>query len=152
MTAMNIPFLVIGIALTAPLFAFGVRRLLGLRLPLLRTLVAGVSVVLVAAPVITAIIPKNSGVLPGLWFVLLGYAIALLAGMAFLVVAETFCSFRLAAGPCVSGPRNGPVAGPGQALRADKPDSSAPGPVPLENRILALNWAFPVLRRLARTR
>ena len=99
MTAVNIPFLVIGIALTAPLFAFGVRRMLGLRLPLLRTLVAGVIVVLVAAPVITAIIPKNSGVLPGLWFVLLGYAIALLAGMAFLVVAETFVPSGSLPGP-----------------------------------------------------
>ena len=89
MTALTVPFLVIGIALTAPAYAFGVRRLLGLRLPLLRTLVTGVIAVLVASPIITAIIPNKPGPLPALWFVILGYAIALLAGMTFLVVAET---------------------------------------------------------------
>ena len=89
MTALTVPFLVIGIALTAPAYAFGVRRLLGLRLPLLRTLVAGVIAVLVASPIITAIIPNKPGPLPALWFVILGYAIALLVGLTFLVVAET---------------------------------------------------------------
>jgi hypothetical protein len=61
MTALTVPFLVIGIALTAPVYAFGVRRLLGLRLPLLRTLVAGVIAVLVASPIITAIIANKPG-------------------------------------------------------------------------------------------
>ena len=82
-----------------PVYAFGVRRLLGLRLPLLRTLVAGVIAVLVASPIITAIIPKKPGLLPALWFVILGYAIALLAGMTFLVVAEVFVPSGSLPGP-----------------------------------------------------
>jgi uncharacterized membrane protein YhaH (DUF805 family) len=99
LTALTVPFLVIGIALTAPVYAFGVRRLLGLRLPPLRTLVAGVIAVLVASPVITAIIPNKPGPLPALWFAILGYAIALLAGMTFLVVAETFVPSGSPPGP-----------------------------------------------------
>jgi hypothetical protein len=42
MTALTGPILMIGVVLTALLFAFGVRRLLGLRLPLPRALLAGV--------------------------------------------------------------------------------------------------------------
>lgn len=41
MAALTVPFLVIGIALTAPVYAFGVRRLLGLRLPLRPSQVVG---------------------------------------------------------------------------------------------------------------
>jgi len=41
MTALTDAILVTGIALTALLFAFGVRRLPGLQLPLPRTLIAG---------------------------------------------------------------------------------------------------------------
>ena len=99
MTALTVPLLVIGVALTVPVYAFGVRRLLGLRLPPLRTLVAGVIAVLVASPIITAIIPKKPGLLPALWFVILGYAIALLAGMTFLVVAEVFVPSGSLPGP-----------------------------------------------------
>jgi ubiquinone biosynthesis protein len=91
------------IAVAALLYAFAVRRLLGLRLGGPRTLIAGVLTFLVASPTITALYgnntTKNSGILPALWFVILGTAIALLAGMTFLVVAETFVPTGSIAGP-----------------------------------------------------
>ena len=91
------------IAVAALLYAFAVRRLLGLRLGGLRTLIAGVLAFLVASPIITALFgnnrTKNSGILPGLWFVILGTAIALLAGMTFLVIAETFVPSGSVPGP-----------------------------------------------------
>jgi ubiquinone biosynthesis protein len=91
------------IAVAALLYAFAVRRLLGLRLGGLRTLIAGVLAFLVASPIITALFgnnsSKNSGILPALWFVILGTAIALLAGMTFLVVAETFVPTGSVPGP-----------------------------------------------------
>ena len=55
MTALTDAILVIGIALIAPLFAFGVRRLPGLQLPLPRTLIAGVIAYLLVSPIINAI-------------------------------------------------------------------------------------------------
>ena len=92
MTALSWSVLVIGAALTVPLFVFGVRRLMGVRLPALRTLIAGVIAVLVFSPIVTAMIsgpgfPRKGSVLPAPWFVILGAVIALLAGMAFLVIA-----------------------------------------------------------------
>ncbi len=91
------------IAAAALLYAFAVRRLLGLRLGGLRTLIAGVLAFLVASPIITALFgnnsTKNSGILPALWFVILGTAIALLAGMTFLVMAETFVPSGSVPGP-----------------------------------------------------
>lgn len=93
MTALSWSVLVIGAALTVFLFAFGVRRLIGVRLPPLRTLAAAIIAALVFSPIVTAMIggpafPEKSGVLPALWFVILGLVIALLAGMVFLVIAE----------------------------------------------------------------
>ena len=55
MTALADAILAIGIALTALLFALGVRRLLGLQLPLPRTLIAGVIAYLLVSPIINAI-------------------------------------------------------------------------------------------------
>jgi hypothetical protein len=55
MTALSDALLVTGIALTALLFAFGDRRLLGLQLPLPRTLIAGVIAYLLVSPIINAI-------------------------------------------------------------------------------------------------
>lgn len=48
MNAVTLLFLVVGAALTALLYVFAIRRLLGLRLPFLRTLIAGVIAFLVA--------------------------------------------------------------------------------------------------------
>lgn len=90
------------IAVAALLYAFAVRRLLGLRLGGLRTLIAGVLAFLVASPIITALFgnnTKSSGILPGLWFFMLGTAIALLAGMTFLVIAEAFVPSGSIPGP-----------------------------------------------------
>ncbi len=91
------------IAVAALLYAFAVRRLLGLRLGGLRTLIAGVLAFLVASPIITALFGNNStkqsGILPGLWFFMLGTAIALLAGMTFLVIAEAFVPSGSIPGP-----------------------------------------------------
>ena len=55
MTALTDAILVIGIVLTALLFAFGVRQLLGRQLPLPRTLIAGVIAYLLVSPIINAI-------------------------------------------------------------------------------------------------
>ena len=101
-TALTGPILVIGVVLTALLFAFG-GAVLGLRLPLPRTLLAGVIAYLLVSPIINAIAgsagTKRPSILPLLWFVILGVAIALLVGMAFLVVAETFVPSGSLPGP-----------------------------------------------------
>ena len=52
MTALTDATLVTGIALTAPLFAFGVRRLIGLQPLLPRTLIAAVIAYLLISPII----------------------------------------------------------------------------------------------------
>ena len=46
--------------MAALLYAFAVRRLLGLRLAGLRTLIAGVLAFLVASPIITALVGNNT--------------------------------------------------------------------------------------------
>ena len=99
MTALTFLFLVVGVALTALLYVFGVRRLLGLRLPLLRTLIAGVIAFLVTSPIIIAITPQTPNILPDLWFVILGTVIALLVGMTLLVIAEVFVPSGSMPGP-----------------------------------------------------
>jgi hypothetical protein len=66
MNAVTLLFLVVGAALTALLYVFALRRLLGLRLPFLRTLIAGVIAFLVASPIIIAIIPQTPNILPDL--------------------------------------------------------------------------------------
>jgi len=72
MTALAGAILVIGIALTALLFAFGVRRLLGLQPLLLRTLVAGVIAYLLVSLINNALAgpawAKRPSILPVLWF------------------------------------------------------------------------------------
>ena len=55
MTALTDAILVTGIALTALLFALGVRRLPGLQVSLPRTLIAGVIAYLLVSPIINAI-------------------------------------------------------------------------------------------------
>jgi ubiquinone biosynthesis protein len=104
MTALSWSVLVIGAALTVLLFAFGVRRLIGVRLPPLRTLAAAIIAVLVFSPIVTAMIggpafPKKGSALPALWFVILGVVIALLVGMIFLVIAEALVPSGSVPGP-----------------------------------------------------
>jgi len=80
MTVLVLPLIFVFTALTVLVFAFGARRLLGLRFSFLRTLIAGVLAFLIASPIITAIsgsvVAKRTSVLPELWFVILGGALA----------------------------------------------------------------------------
>ncbi|HEY2443681.1 MAG TPA: AarF/UbiB family protein [Streptosporangiaceae bacterium] len=103
MSALTIPLVAVGTALTVLVFAFGVRRLIGLRLSMLRTLIAGIIAFFSAAPIITAIgssaVSRHSSVLPGLWFVILGVVISLLVGMVFLVIAEALVPSGSMPGP-----------------------------------------------------
>lgn len=103
MTALTVPVVVAFTAITVVVFALGARRLLGLPFSLTRTLIAGVIAFVLTGPIVTAIggttVTRGESVLPGLWFVLLGVAIALLVGMVFLVVAEAFVPSGSLAGP-----------------------------------------------------
>ena len=104
MTALSWSALVTGATLTLLLFAFVVRRLIGVRVPVPRTLAAGVVAVLVFSPIVTAMIggpgfPRKGSALPALWFVILGAVIALLAGMVFLVIAEALVPSGSVPGP-----------------------------------------------------
>ena len=103
MTALAIPLIVLFTVLTVLLFAFGVRRLLGLQFSALRTLAAGVLAFVIASPIITALAGRaelrQGQVLPALWFVILGVVIALLVGMVFLVVAEALVPSGSLPGP-----------------------------------------------------
>jgi ubiquinone biosynthesis protein len=105
MTAVSLPLLSVGAALIiSPVFAFGVRRLIGVRLPVLRTVAAGIIAVLVFSPIVTAMVggpafPRKGSVLPALLFVILGVVISLLTGMVFLVIAEALVPSGSAPGP-----------------------------------------------------
>ena len=113
MTALTGAILATGIALTALLYAFGGRRLPGLQLPLPPTLIAGGIAYLLVSPIINATAgpawAKRPSILPLPWFVILGVTTALLAGMTFLVVAETFIPSGSTPGPLylARGVRNG---------------------------------------------
>jgi ubiquinone biosynthesis protein len=104
-TGLTILFVVLGITLIVPLYAFGVRRLLGLRLSPLRALIGGIVALACASPIITAIggsIAKHNGkwpFLPALWFVILGVAIALLVGMLVVVIFEALVPSGTMPGP-----------------------------------------------------
>ena len=138
MTALSWSALVIGATLTLLLFAFVVRRLIGVRVPVPRTLAAGVVAVLVFSPIVTAMIggpgfPRKGSVLPGLWFVILGVVIALLAGMVFLVIAEALVP-------------SGSVPGPVYVLRAARGRMGRAGRYWQISRILARRGLLPYAR------
>ncbi|MGD0604977.1 MAG: AarF/UbiB family protein [Streptosporangiaceae bacterium] len=138
MTALSWSALVIGATLTLLLFAFAVRRLIGVRVPVPRTLAAGVVAVLVFSPIVTAMIggpgfPRKGSVLPALWFVILGVVIALLAGMVFLVIAEALVP-------------SGSVPGPVYVLRAARGRMGRAGRYGQISRILARRGLLPYAR------
>ena len=138
MTALSWSALVIGATLTLLLFAFVVRRLIGVRVPVPRTLAAGVVAVLVFSPIVTAMIggpgfPRKGSVLPALWFVILGVVIALLAGMVFLVIAEALVP-------------SGSVPGPVYLLRAARGRMGRAGRYWQISRILARRGLLPYAR------
>ncbi|MGH3410656.1 MAG: AarF/ABC1/UbiB kinase family protein, partial [Streptosporangiaceae bacterium] len=103
MTALAFPLIAVFTVLTVLLFAFGVRRLLGLQFSALRTLAAGVLAFLLASPIITGLSGhaalRQNQLLPGLWFVILGVVISLLVGMVFLVVVEALVPSGSLPGP-----------------------------------------------------
>jgi ubiquinone biosynthesis protein len=106
-TGLTVLFVVVlGAVLIVPLYAFGVRRLLGLRLSPLRALIGGTVVLACASPIITAIggsIAKHNGTspfLPALWFVILGVAIALLVGTLAVVILEALVPSGTMPGRC----------------------------------------------------
>jgi ubiquinone biosynthesis protein len=138
MTALSLSALVIGAALTLLVFAFAVRRLIGVRVPVLRTLAAGIVAVLVFSPIVTAMIggpgfPRKGSVLPALWFVILGVVIAVLAGMVFLVIAEALVP-------------SGSVPGPVYVLRATRGQMGRAGRYGQISRILARRGLLPYAR------
>src|ERR1017187_1474095 len=137
MTALSWSALVIGATLTLLLFAFVVRRLIGVRVPVPRTLAARVVAVLVFSPIVTAMIggpalPMKGSVLPAVWFVILGVVIALLAGMVFLVIAEALVP-------------SGSVPGPVYVLRPARGRRGRAGRYWQISRILALRGPVYVL-------
>jgi ubiquinone biosynthesis protein len=85
-TVLNIPLFAFFVVLTVLLLALGLRRLMGMTLSPLRLLIAALIALFSASPIITAmagstVSSKHPGLLPGLWFVLLGVVIAMLVGM-----------------------------------------------------------------------
>src|SRR6185437_15240917 len=105
MTVLSIPLFAFFVVLTTLVMAVGLRRLMGMRLSPLRTLIAAVIALLSASPIITAlagpalISQKHPGVLPGLWFIFLGVVIAMVVGMIFLVIAEALVPSGSLPGP-----------------------------------------------------
>ena len=105
MTAIIVLFVILAVALTVPVYAFAVRRLLGLRLSPMRATIGGLVALACASPIITAIgssIVKHNGswsFLPAVWFVILGVAIALLIAMLVLVIFEALVPSGTMPGP-----------------------------------------------------
>ncbi len=104
MTILSIPLFAFFFVLTVLVIAAGLRRLMGMALSPLRTLIAALIAFFAAAPIITAMAgatlsSKHPRVLPGLWFILLGVVIAMLVGMLFLVIAEALVPSGSLPGP-----------------------------------------------------
>src|SRR5262249_41733973 len=103
-TVLRIPLFAVFTVLTVLVLAVGVRRLMGMTLSPLRTVIAALIAFFAASPIITAMAgsalsSKHPGVLPGLWFVFLGVAVAVLVGMIFLVIAEALVPSGSLPGP-----------------------------------------------------
>jgi hypothetical protein len=104
-SGLTVLFVILAVVLTVPVYAFAVRRLLGLRLSPLRAWIGGLIALACASPIITAIgssIAKHNGswsLLPAAWFVILGVAIALLIGMLVLVIFEALVPSGALPGP-----------------------------------------------------
>jgi len=103
-TVLNVPLFAFFTALTVLLLALGLRRLMGMTLSPLRLLIAALIALFSASPIVTAmagatVSARHPGLLPGLWFVLLGVAIAMLVGMLFLVISEALVPSGSLPGP-----------------------------------------------------
>ena len=106
MSALTVPIVVVGIALTVFVFAFGVHRLLGLRLSPLRALIGGVIALACASPIITAIggsIPKHNGKWPfnpAVWFVILQWRSRCWSGWWWSSSQRRWCRAELGPARC----------------------------------------------------
>ncbi len=92
-TVLSIPLFAFFTVLTVLILAAGLRRLMGMTLSPLRTVIAALIAFFAASPIVAAMggasaSSKQPGILPGLWFVLLGVVVAVLVGLLFLVVSE----------------------------------------------------------------
>ena len=104
MTVLTIPLFAFFTVLTVLVLAAGLRRLMGIALSPLRTVIGALIAFFVASPIITAmggavVSRKHPGILPGLWFVFLRVGIAMLVGMIFLVISEALVPSGSLPGP-----------------------------------------------------
>ncbi|HEV2256705.1 MAG TPA: AarF/UbiB family protein [Streptosporangiaceae bacterium] len=104
MTVLTIPLFAFFTVLTVLVLAAGLRRLMGITLSPLRTVIAALIALFSASPIITAmagaaVSRRHPGILPGLWFVFLGVVIAMLVGMIFLVMSEALVPSGSLPGP-----------------------------------------------------
>jgi ubiquinone biosynthesis protein len=137
-TALSIPLFAFFAVLTVLILAAGLRRLMGMRLSPLRTLIAALIALFSASPIITAMAgpalsAKNPGILPGLWFVFLGVVIAMLVGMIFLVISEALVP-------------SGSLPGPLYVLSGTRRLASRTRRYSQISRILARHGLLPYLR------
>lgn len=138
MTVLSIPLFAFFTVLTVIVLAVGLRRLMGITLSTLRTVIAALIAFFVASPIITAmagaaVSRKHPGLLPGLWFVLLGVVIAMLVGMLFLVISEALVP-------------TGSLPGPLYVLRGTRRTARRARRYAQISRILARHGLIPYLR------
>jgi ubiquinone biosynthesis protein len=137
-TVLRIPLFAFFTVLTVLLMAAGLRRLMGMTLSPLRTLIAAIIALVSASPIITAMAGgalsgPHPGVLPGLWFIFLGVVIAMLVGMLFLVIAEALVP-------------TGSLPGPLYALRGTRKLARRARRYSQISRILTRHGLVPYLR------
>ena len=137
-TVLSIPLFAFFTVLTVLVMAAGLRRLMGMALSPLRTLIAALIALFSAGPIITAmagaaLTSKHPGVLPGLWFVFLGVVIAMLVGMLFLVISEALVP-------------SGSLPGPLYVLRGTRRMARRTRRYVQVSRILARRGLIPYLR------
>ncbi|MGH3253650.1 MAG: ABC1 kinase family protein, partial [Trebonia sp.] len=138
MAVLTVPLFAFFTVLTVLLFAVGLRRLMGMTLSPLRTLIAALIALFSAGPIITAmagpaLTSKNPGILPGLWFVFLGVVIAVLVGMIFLVISEALVP-------------SGSLPGPLSVLRGTRRLAGRTRRYSQISRIIARHGLLPYLR------
>jgi ubiquinone biosynthesis protein len=103
-SVLSVPLFAFFTVLTVLVMAAGLRRLMGMTLSPLRTVIAALIAFFAASPIITAmagaaVSSKHPGILPGLWFIFLGVVIAMLVGMLFLVISEALVPTGSLPGP-----------------------------------------------------
>jgi len=135
---LGIPLFGFFTVLTVLFLAVAMRRLMGMTLSPLRTLVAALIAFFAASPIITAmagatVSSKHPGILPGLWFVFLGVVIAVLVGMLFLVISETLVP-------------SGSLPGPLHVMRGTRQLATRARRYWQISRILARHGLIPYLR------